>query len=437
MDFLCEILKVQDKTITVYIKQLYYSIENKNILTNCRKDMVVEIKNCKNLLQILKSVQAFTKDERILYIILTILIRKKTILSDLSILFDVSRRTINQDLIIIKNNLSIFNLTVNTDPGKGIFLTGSSLSIKRALCIYIYKYLVEAEELPTLLADRYNQIIAQLNLKTVDFESENFISETDLDIFFHNKSLVQAFSLSFANKKDSIDSLKKIDSNEFFENNFKSYFSKKAIKCLPELFRNSNLGNLKINDLKFLFNILNICKGEFSEIVPNLKDNIDEVIQIFKSEFFIDIVQDSFFVNLISRISFVKEQKHYLDIFEMFFLNLTLGNRTKNRCMKLFLLLRKKYPKISFSDVISLYLWGTAQEVEHKEETGVLVYKNLPQNLLPLMKENIYSKYNVIVLDCVTQKELNSFLIHNDVNRIITFEPLKIKCGEKVMYINL
>ncbi|MGL4867527.1 MAG: hypothetical protein ACRC4S_02560, partial [Cetobacterium sp.] len=37
MDFLCEILKVQDKTITVYIKQLYYSIENKNILTNCRK----------------------------------------------------------------------------------------------------------------------------------------------------------------------------------------------------------------------------------------------------------------------------------------------------------------------------------------------------------------------------------------------------------------
>ena len=79
---MCELLKLSEKTIILYIKQLYHFIPNKINRTNITKDMITDISSSKELLPIIKTLQAFTIDERILYITLKLLIRKKIILTN-------------------------------------------------------------------------------------------------------------------------------------------------------------------------------------------------------------------------------------------------------------------------------------------------------------------------------------------------------------------
>lgn len=436
INFICTILKVKNKTIILYIKQLYHTIPNKKNLTTTTKDMIVEIRKSSELLEIIKSTQTFTKDERIFYIILKLLIRKKIILTKLTPLFQVSRRTINEDLKSVKTNLAVFNLEPISDPGKGVILSGSSIDIKRALCVYIYKYLLESQELPLFFTTEYQRVMKKLNLKPTGSECEDFLHNFDLDLFFYNNFLLEAFSLSFIalDNKNTSSTLKTIEENEFFFKNLNGYLSKNNIIKLISLLKYSIFGNLKTSELNYFLNILSICKGDFYEESSNLDREINNITNIFYEEFNIKIATDIFLKNFISRISFVKKQKHYIDIFEMFFLKLTLGEKTKKRCLTLFLLLRKNYPRISFSDVISLYLWGSTHEVQPEEKTAVLLYENLPQNLLPIMKDKIYLNHKIIISDYVTLEELDIFLKKNSVHKIISFEPIKIKSKVEIIY---
>lgn len=436
IDFLCEILKLKNKTITLYIKQLYYSIPNKNSLTNSTKDMIVEIKESSELLETIKAFQVFTKDERALYIILKLLIHKKITLTKLTTFFQVSRRTINEDLNIIKENLAIFDLNIISDPKKGVILSGDYINIKRALCIYIYKYLVESKELPLFFTTEYKKLITKLHLESISSECNFFLQETNLNLFFYNNSLLESFVLSFISldKNHSDSTLKTVEDPVFFFESLNEHFSKENIIYLISLLKKITLGDLKISELKYFLNIINICKGNFHGDIPYLDSEIENITNIFKQEFKIKIAADNFLKSFVSRISFVKHQKHYIDIFEMFFLNLTLGEKTKKRCLKLFLLLRKNYPRVSFSDVISLYLWASTHEIQSEQETAVLLYQNLPQNLLPIMKDKIYINHKLIVLEYVTPKELNNFLNKNTVHKVISFEPIKVKSKIKITY---
>lgn len=436
IDFLCEILKVKNKTITLYIKQLYHCIPNKANLTNSTKEMVVEIRESSDLLKTIKDFQIFTKDERALYIILKLLIRKKIILTELTKLFQVSRRTINEDLNCIKESLDIFDLNLTSDPGKGVLLSGDSINIKRALCIYIYKYLVESKELPLFFTTEYQKLIKKLNLESLTSECKDFLYNTNLDLFFYNSSLLESFTLSFIplDKNHDLPTLRTIEDLNFFLQNFSKYFPNEDMNTLISLLKKTTLGSLKVSELKYFFNIIKICKGDFESDIYDLDFEIDNIISIFNKDFQINVACDDFLKSFVSRISFVKKQEHYIDIFEMFFLDLTLGEKTKKRCLKLFLLLRKNYSRISFSDVVSLYLWATTHEIQSEQKTAVLVYQNLPQNILPIMKDKIYVNHKLIILDYVTPNKLNSFLNKNSVHKVISFERIKVKSKIKITY---
>lgn len=430
IQFMCELLKLSEKTIILYIKQLYHFIPNKINRTNITKDMITDISSSKELLPIIKTLQAFTRDERILYITLKLLIRKKIILTNLCIFFQVSRRTLNNDLQFIKDRLNIFNLSLTSDPGKGIFLTGDETNIKRALCIYLYKFLIEANELPFILKKEYIKTINLVDLATIEKDSKVFLEKFNLDIFFHNKTLLQAFLLSFSMDKNTENSLKSMSFSLFSEAS-QDFFQKENINSIKNFIDNSSLGNTKIYDLKYFFNILNICKGNFIKTSENLKTEIEYIQNLFFNELNMIVIHDDFLENLISRLIFVKNQKHYLDIFEMFFLKLTLGESINNSCIKIFLELRKKYPRISFSDVISLYLWISSQSSFEKKEKAVLLYENLPKQLLPIMKDKLYNNHKIIVVDFITPNKLDNFLIENIVDKVITFEPIKVRSKQK------
>ncbi|WP_291944799.1 hypothetical protein, partial [Cetobacterium sp.] len=123
----------------------------------------------------------------------------------------------------------------------------------------------------------------------------------------------------------------------------------------------------------------------------------------------------------LSRTSFCSKQKHYLSIFEMSFLNLNLDDLTIKKCIILFKELRKIYWNISFTDVVSLYLYTNS--INKKEEKKlVIVYNTIPKYLLEQLKDKIELNNNITITNFININLFNDFIKINNIRYVGIFE---------------
>ena len=139
----CELfLDMNRANICSYLKEIQKVIPNRKSTT--KTDEMIKTILSQNACSFnLKKEQIISKDDRIFFLTLHVLLKSSLNLQLLSDALGVSRRTLNDDLVAVKKNLEIYSLVVVSILGKGVFLEGSFIDIKRALCPYIYKYLVE------------------------------------------------------------------------------------------------------------------------------------------------------------------------------------------------------------------------------------------------------------------------------------------------------
>ncbi len=100
-------------------------------------EIITSILNQNICYSFLKKEQNISKDDRIFFLTLHLLLKSSLNLQSLSNILGVSRRTLNVDLITIKKNIEIYSLDIHSISGKGVFLEGDFVNIKRALCTYI------------------------------------------------------------------------------------------------------------------------------------------------------------------------------------------------------------------------------------------------------------------------------------------------------------
>ena len=155
LDFLESFLKLSKANLNLHIKDIYNSIPNVQ-KTNKLEVMMKDVLKYKSLFSDLKKVQVISKEERVFFLILKILIDGSLNLENLSKQLDVSRRTLNGDLVDIKSEVDNFYLTIESHTGKGVFLSGKNIDRKRALCCYIYKFLIEELYLPKIFTDYFS-----------------------------------------------------------------------------------------------------------------------------------------------------------------------------------------------------------------------------------------------------------------------------------------
>ncbi|MGL5189702.1 MAG: hypothetical protein ACRC7S_08620 [Cetobacterium sp.] len=422
-DFIAEFLKMDKQNVNLYIKQIYSFTDSEE-----SKPTIQSMINCicKNttLLGDLKKEQRFTKENRVLYIILILLRDRYINLNSLSSLLEVSRRVIGTDLAFAKEALSIYDLDINSSNAKGISISGSEKNLKLASLSYLYKLFVEFEELPTIITKDYLDFFdEQFHIK-LNKDVDTFINEYSFDYFSQNKNLLKAFFIIYGNLADpdepTIDSL---SFNEF-KIYFKDFIGNQKLKSCYSFFKVSFIGKILLKNLNIFLDTLKFCDGVLHEGGPSLSKEINAVKAMVFKNLSLLITKTNFLEKFVNKVSLAHDKSIPLKICDLEFLRFNLPEEDRFKCVQLFFTLRKIYQNIQFSNVIFLYMWSSHEESLSSVKNTLVVFDRIPTFLFPIIKNRFLLKENMNILNFIKADELENYLSNSDINCVITFEKL-------------
>ncbi|MGL5723247.1 hypothetical protein [Cetobacterium sp.] len=422
-DFIAEFLQMNKQNVNLYIKQIYSFIDSSESKPTIQT-MIDYISKNKYILCLLKKEQHFTKENRILYMVLILLRDRHINLNHLSTLIGVSRRIIGNDLILAKDALNIYGLEINSSNAKGISLCGSEKNLKLASLAYLYKLFVEFDDLPALITKDYlNFFDDEFHLK-LNKDIDNFIHEYAFDYFSQNKNLLKAFFIIYGNladpEKPTLDSL----SFDEFKLNFKDVIGNSKLKSCYNFLKVSSLGKILLGHLNIFLDTLKFCDGALNPKNEELFKELNKIKAMVFKNLSVTISKTNFLEKFVNKIRLAHQKSIPLRICDLEFLRFNLPEEDKLKCIKLFFTLRRIYQNIQFSNVIFLYVWSSHQESLSGVKNALVVFDRIPKLLFPIIKNKLLLIENMDVLDFVKPHELESHLANYDVNCIITFEKL-------------
>lgn len=427
IDFICHFLRMNKQNVILYIKQIYQFIENKqqNILL---QNMVDEITNNESLFKILKQHQTFAKEDRIFYIILVLLkhydLNLNLNLNTLSSIFNISRRTLSDDLVSAKKSLEFYNLNICSIPSKGVSISGDVADIKSCFLSYLFKFLVEFEELPLLMSEDYLNFFQQKVSEKTTHEIDYFLYAFDLDIFANNKKILGSVYRIYLDENCSEDiSMLSLDE---FKKYFSDVFSLKHMEKAYTFFKTSTLGKFPLKDINVFILTLKFCAGALKERNIPLDKESHILIKLFSKFMSINHFQNGYFERFNHRIHIASKESSFLSMYDLSFLSLNLDSKAKDECYQLFLELRKIYFNIQFSNIIFLYLWNSNKNTSSEITNTIVVFRDLPRFLHPVIKNLFLLKENIHISHFIKYYELDTYLLHEEVSLVITFENLNL-----------
>lgn len=386
-DFYFSNFFLKSANIKLYIKEIYNFIfpNKKSTLIT----MIYQILNHKNLFLELKESQVLLKNERKFFIILELLIKDTLNLEDIAKKLSLTRRTLNYDLVEIKEELLTFNLVLKSQIGKGIFLNGHWLDKKKASFHFFYKFFIEENFLPNIFKNHFNNFFFNENNHSIlKNDIDILLKQTYNNCFLNAKELLLSFYLSFVNLNYDIT---KFPDFQFY---FYEIFSIKEDEVFYNTFKNSIFRHVNHDGMIFLVNLLKILTGKISPSTFPKKNYTLIWDQFFLKHFnkIPNYSNEKYLNSLILRINFIDK---YFPIysFEFSFLNFNIENNSLKKSIKLYSHLKKYYKNISFADAITLFLFMETFENQKKEV--IIVYKYLPIYILENLKEKLETKYNI------------------------------------------
>ncbi|MGL5639133.1 MAG: HTH domain-containing protein, partial [Cetobacterium sp.] len=197
LEFIKTLMDISKPNLNNYLKDIHKNISN-NGKTGKMDLIITDIIEKKDLYSSLQEKQTVSKEDRVFFLILKLLIEGNLNLYYLAEILNVSRRTLNMDLVSIKEELNIFELKIESHTGKGIFLDGEVVNKRNALCCYIYKYLVEEEYLPIIFSENFKYIKGDYEISSqLNSDIEKIMVDFKFDMFFYNRILLSSFYISF------------------------------------------------------------------------------------------------------------------------------------------------------------------------------------------------------------------------------------------------
>lgn len=427
IDFICKFLKMNRQNVILYIKQIYYLLETQND-DNSLNNIIKEISENKSIFYILKEKQIFMKNDRIFYIILILLkyynLNLNLNLNVLTSSFNVSRRTLNDDLIEVKKYLKFYDLEITSISSKGISISGEIDQVNDCFLSYLFKFFIEFEELPSLMSKGYLNLLKEHIPLNLGNDLDYFIHTFDFDLFVNNKKLLKSLYIVYFNDSHT----KKINSLslEEFKKYFFDIFPQTNIEKIYSFFQSSSLGIFPLKNIDIFILTLKFCNGTLQETDIYLKKECDFIKDTFINITTRDISHEIFFVKFTHRISMANKKNSFHSLNDLSFLNLNLDYKIKYDCYRIFMELRKIYSNIQFSNIISLYLYDSSQTNLIDIPSAIVIYKNLPRFLQPAIKAAFLLKKNIQILNFIRYTELDCYILKNENYLFITFENLFI-----------
>ncbi|MHA5067753.1 HTH domain-containing protein (plasmid) [Cetobacterium somerae] len=435
LDFLENFLELSRANLNVYLKDLYSSIPDIN-KTNKIDLMIKEILNCNDLFSILKKQQVISKNERVFFLTLKLLVKGSLNLETLSKKLDVSRRTVNGDLTDIKKDLENFQLIIESHTGKGVFLTGENINRKRALSCYIYKYLIEEQYLPPIFIDYFHSLIHNSEIDTFLLKDiEKLLTLSNMDNFFCNRELLKAFYISFKYFDDLGNNYNNTFGNilkdfSIFNFYFSKLFSNDDLNSFYNILHHSLFKDIDFNEIPYFLNILKICTGSFPEEAIYFEDHLISWNAASKKILnrHLTSKEELALKKIILRVGFSSRQKHYIPVQEFLFFNLNIEKEIIHKCISLFTELKQYYWNLSFNDIVSVFFIMNCIKEDKKEV--VVVYKDVPRYIVENLKDRLEYKYNIFIKDFVTMPLFENFKKNNSVKTVGVFTELNFDTND-------
>lgn len=301
IDDLAKLLNLNPRTIRYNIEDLNRALVKHN-LSEIQKDKDLFYLDKKEIFKIKKLISSnstLTSIDRRDYLLTKLLLNHEIVLSHESTVLDVTRRTLNNDLLEIKKFLRKYQLEIEAIPGKGVKVYGNSKVINGLLIGFFTKFLSAGINLKTIFKDILFSLVDEKKLETILFKTNILLiklkKEPQIYSFY---AIISIIILSFTPKEDkefpyklqNIDLKKYEEIKSFFKEELQLELPDDYISIIIEILKSKYMSDFELileKNMPFFFDELqrNIFKD--IEIKKRLKNKILNLIRIsdFKSRF--------------------------------------------------------------------------------------------------------------------------------------------------------
>ena len=173
IDDFAKLLNLNPRTIRYNIEDLNRALVKHN-LSEIKKDKDLFYLDKKEIFKIKKLISSnstLTSIDRRDYLLTKLLLNHEIVLSHESAVLDVTRRTLNNDLLEIKKFLREYQLEIEAIPGKGVKVYGNSKVINGLLIGFFTKFLSAGINLKTIFKDILFSLVDEKKLETILFKT--------------------------------------------------------------------------------------------------------------------------------------------------------------------------------------------------------------------------------------------------------------------------
>lgn len=408
--------------IRISLKEIYTFINNEDKDTSIQ-DIIKAIKNSNKIRYLLRKNQHLTKYEKLNFLLFVILIRKKIKLNELAKELQVTKRILNYYLVEIKEMISKYHLEIKS-TNQGISLIGSKSSKNEIIFIYIFKFLIERNELPYSIRKLVFDYISTGDYKQIKKESLE-ICEI-LSPVYSDKIIFFLFSYYIAFKDSEFSkNIKNIQNSEIYKYRpinipndiYENFFLK---------LRKSSFGRIPSTYLYGLIELIKkngfICSDYKKEVINKsleIKSILIKYIGKHLEQEYSYLKVVSYWINYcFYKSEFKIEDLTFLDLRKSFSNNSNILNMTQE--------IAKIVPTFTYYEGIILYYRFSITKI-NKNENNIFIYKNIPNEILELLKYNLEKIHNVKIKDLIHVNRLEKYIINNKVDCVIIVENIEIK----------
>lgn len=386
--------------------------------------------------ELLRSYQTLTNEERRLYLALQFLEKEVINLSEISRELDVTRRTITNDLKILRESLRGRGLEIESLNSMGIILGGDSKIREDYFFEILMKAFMERDYLPLIFEKFFIQF--------ENFKEKYRIDEVLEEVISAGSVVVNSFTLMTLESWIYIYMIKD-------KKGFPKDYSE-AIKLADE----------KGDDVKILMKILDNYsyfdddKKNFiiGYCIKNCNRNIrlyyeNEIRVVEEMADFISkntsrkvTLEGNAIIPFVMRYIIVHFKK-MIGVAEFYPINKEITKENFEEYLQLKEIFGKYYESLDSFDVIALYMniLKSSEErdpkklkkISEKKENDeiIIIYKYFSKQLISKLKEDLEIALEKKIQDCIQYKFLESYLKKNSVTTIITFEDIKMRDEKK------
>lgn len=301
IDDFAKLLNLNPRTIRYNIEDLNRALIKHN-LSEIKKDKDLFYLDKKEIFKIKKLISSnstLTSIDRRDYLLTKLLLNHEIVLSHESAVLDVTRRTLNNDLLEIKKFLREYQLEIEAIPGKGVKVYGNSKVINGLLIGFFTKFLSAGINLKTIFKDILFSLVDEKKLETILFKTNILLiklkKEPQIYSFY---AIISIIILSFTRKEDkqfpyklqNVDLKKYEEIKSFFKEELQIELPDDYISIIIQILKSKYMSDFELifeKNMPFFFDELQRKIFKDIEIKKKLKNKILNLIRIsdFKSRF--------------------------------------------------------------------------------------------------------------------------------------------------------